>query len=274
MLAGNRSCQSKLNSYLGRQGPRGAGTAPLAADTHGRLPAALPAPSWVYYPNRACTPQRTEGKQTSPWPPDLHRCERGRLHLLDTRGEQVRKCGLWGGFVRVCGCRLASRVFLRLAHRPGRPRRARSSQLSQFFRPRALRPSQVPGEQDTICSAMQRGRCCPRGEETGSHYPLSGSDPRALLQMCLLCIKGRGAAAHDICSRPGFRFETHIRAGLTLPKGIWMWAECIKLIAATGGAPAGMEYLLHISPPRPPSGAGQTPPCEAGSLPRRAGQTA
>lgn len=144
--------------------------------------------------------------------------------------------------MRVCGCHLGSCVFLKLA----KPRRACSSECSLFPRPRALPPASGPrgaGPALLCDSAIRRFGAGPRRGEPGAHSLLWGSVPRAVLQMRLLCIKGGGrggggAAAHDICSRPGFRFESHIRAGLTLPKGIWMWAECTMLtmlIAAWNG---------------------------------------
>lgn len=140
----------------------------------------------------------------------------------------------------VRGCRLGSCVFLKLA----KPRRACSSECSLFPRPRALPPASGPrgaGPALLCDSAIRRFGAGPRRGEPGAHSLPWGSVPRAVLQMRLLCIKGGGgggAAAHDICSRPGFRFESHIRAGLTLPKGIWMWAECTMLtmlIAAWNG---------------------------------------
>lgn len=116
-------------------------------------------------------------------------------------------------------------------------RQARNTQEGVLIRGKPVLPT--PSPSSCLCSPGSRTRsalrvsdfgACPRRGETGSRYLPSGSVPRALPQMCFLCIKGRGAAAHGIRSRPGFHLETHIRAGLTLLKGICTWAECIKLI--------------------------------------------
>lgn len=178
-------------------------------------------------------------------PLDLHRCERGRERSSAPAGnpgrtsQEARAPGwlrvrAWLSFGFVCvskACKTQEGVLIRVQPVPPPP-----SPSSCLWAPgsrtrTALRLSD---------SAIRRWPA-PWGARSAFPALGLGSQSRPANAFTLHQRRragGGGAAAHDICSRPGFRFESHIRAGLTLPKGIWMWAECTMLtmlIAAWNG---------------------------------------